>query len=359
MSNNKNFKFFWLSAIADAVVMIVLLIFWVVATSYSGDTSTAFGFVFLAGFIFVSLPLFCLIVAQLFIIFYQFTLQKIKWLIFYFALSFIGHLLLAYHGGFFDKAINEYQQYKLINKNPAQAKLQYAINLGPTSDIKKVISALAAGADPNKSFNQFPIPPLVLAASRADAPVISALLDAGANPNIRASTEFGLSFYIKVKNPSPLDLVTFSEHNNISDSLKILLSSGADPSQTILKLGACRKGDIELYAWADKLKANGKVDARNNTCLHHAAETGQAVFLEKLLFNPSYQQEKESLIASNKSSQYPLDVAIKKKHYKAAIIIVRAGGTANQKWTLTEIFKQQSNNPLIQELINLLNGSKG
>ncbi len=94
----------------------------------------------------------------------------------------------------------------------------------------------------------------MLAASRADAPVISALLDAGANPNIRASKEFGLSFYIKVKNPSPLDLVTFSEHNNISDSLKILLSPGADPSQTFLKLGACRKGDIELYAWADKLK---------------------------------------------------------------------------------------------------------
>lgn len=54
-------KKFWLTAAADAVILLALIVCWSVARNSSGDTSIALGFAFMVGFMFVSAPLYAVI----------------------------------------------------------------------------------------------------------------------------------------------------------------------------------------------------------------------------------------------------------------------------------------------------------
>lgn len=129
--------------------------------------------------------------------------------------------------------------------------MEQAVSRGPSSKIDDVLAALKDGANPNAGIFDNRLPYLVIAASRSDVPAIKALLDAGADPNLRASIE-----YVSIRNPLPLDVVTFSEYNGVADSVELLLAAGADPSQSIMKIGACRRGDLSLY---DRTKIPGEV----------------------------------------------------------------------------------------------------
>ena len=123
-----------------------------------------------------------------------------------------------------------------------------------------------------------------------------------------------------------------------------------------MKLGACQRGDLSLYNRAESSSASVMFDVNEQTCLHHAAETNQVAFLRALLFDPAYKGEKtkEMLVMSNHISQTPLDVAITREHFEAAVLIVKAGGKANKEESLIKVMRNQADDPVLDELKNLI-----
>lgn len=95
---------------------------------------------------------------------------------------------------------------------------------------------------------------------------------------------------------------------------------------------------------------------KDQTCLHHAAETNRVSFLRALLFDPAYKGEKtkQMLVMSNHIGQAPLDVAITRKHFEAALLILKAGGKANKEESLKDVMRNQANDPVLDELKNLI-----
>jgi len=324
-------------------------------TETSGDTSTALSLVFMILLYFVSLPLHGIILVVSLVQLVMGNGRAFRWVYFYFIVSIGIHFPIAYDMGVLDSVANDAAQFKRTIEEPAQIKLEQALIRRP-SDINKVRDALDSGANPNGATSKGRIPLLVSAAIWADTPVIKALLDAGADPNRRSSTTHGLGSNISVKNPLPLDVLAFSENKGVMDSVKILLAAGADPSESIMKLGACRRGDLSLYDLAKNIGASGLQDANDQTCLHHAAATNQAVLIDTLLFNPAYEKEnaRVMLAMENHIGQYPLDVATSVKNYEAALLIVKAGGKANKKWTVKRVLENQSQAPYLDELKKLL-----
>ena len=353
MKNKLIYKLTWLAL----AVSIISLALFVGVEEADGDTSTAIWFILLLLLTFVSAPLHVVVLIGAIALLVKRDESVYKWVFIYLIVAVSGHLVIAADKGAFDDMHREAAEAKRAKEEPAQVKLELAVGRGPSSDINEVRSALANGADANAGIADNRLPFLVLAASRSDTPVIKALLDAGADPNRRASfTEYGVSFYVSVKNPLPLDVAVFSENNSMLESVKLLLAAGADPSQSIMKLGACRQGNMHLYDMARKLGASGSLDANDQTCLHHATATGQVELLETLLFDPAYETEnvKELLTMSNHVGQYPLDVAIITKQFGAAQLIVKAGGIANKKWTIERALGNQANDPSMSELKKLL-----
>ncbi|MCR9259069.1 MAG: hypothetical protein NXH95_05075 [Pseudomonadaceae bacterium] len=343
---------FWQVALADAVILVSLWVTYVTAANLSGDTSTALGLVFMVGFIFVSAPLLALTIAVGISHIQRVSLKRAKWVLFYVCLSIVGHLMLAYYTGFFDKWIADYQQAARERQFPALTALQYAIARGPVSDIDTVREALDQGADPNSgSYSDARIPLLVLAAGRSDAPAIKALLDAGADPNARSPLTHG-----DLATPAPLDLVLFSTNGSPKQSLELLLAAGADTSRSMLKLGACFTGDVLLYQRAASLGAQDQSDVHNNNCLHYAAAENRTELLEELIPDNSQISSdfRDMLATPNHIGQYPLDVAAAKQNFHAALRIAQAGGTANKTWTIQRILENPQNTPELAQLKALL-----
>jgi ankyrin repeat protein len=343
---------FWQVALADAVILVSLAVTYITAARLSGDTSTALGLVFMVGFIFISTPLLALTIAVGISHIQRVSLSRAKWVLFYVCLSITGHLVLAFYTGFFDKWIADYKREARERQFPALTQLQYAIARGPVSDIETVRKALAQGADPNGgSYSDARIPLLVLAAGRADAPAIKALLDAGADPNARSPLTHG-----DLATPAPLDLVLFSAHGSPKQSMELLLAAGADASQSMLKLGACFTGDALLYQQAASLGAQDQSDVHDNNCLHHAAAENRTELLEELIPDTSEISSdfRNMLAAPNHNGQYPLDVAAAKQNFHAALRIAQAGGTANKTWTMQRILQNPQNTPELAQLKALL-----
>ena len=274
-----------------------------------------------------------------------------KWAYLYLIVAISGHLVVGHSQGAFESQLLDIARFKRSIKEPAQLKLEQAIIRGPSSKIDDVLAALADGANPNASIADNRIPYLVVAASRSDVLAIKALLAAGADPNVRASIEYGF-----IKNPLPLDVVTFSKYNGVAESVELLLAAGADPSQSLMKIGACRRGDLSLYNRTKSSGASILLDVKEQTCLHHAAETNQIAFLKALLFDPAYKGEKteEMLVMSDHISRSPLDVAIAREHFEAAILILKAGGKANKEGHLKDVLRNHADDPVLDELKDLI-----
>lgn len=344
-----------LTWLALMVSVISLCLFVGVIESHN-DTGLTLWLILFPLLMFVSAPLHGIVLILALIQLFAGNKRAFRWVYLYLVVAVSGHLVVAASQGAFEGVLNDIAQFNRARKEPAQVKLEHALNLGPSSNINDVRNALASGANPNGGIMDNRLPFLVLAASRSDAPVIKALLDAGADPNRRAAIDYGSSLKVSVKKPLPLDLVAFSENKAVSESVELLLAAGADPSPSIMTLGACWRGDLPLYDMAKTLGASGLLDANDKTCLHHAAAMNRAAFLETLLFDPAYEGEnaKEMLTMGNHVGQYPLDVAITKKHFEAALLIVRAGGRANKRWTVERALGTRSNDPSLDELKTFL-----
>jgi ankyrin repeat protein len=348
-------RIFRLTWLAFAVSLISLALF-VGVIETSGETSLGFWFILFLLLLFVSAPVHAIVLIGSLIQLVQGNGRAFRWVYIYLIVAVSGHVAVAASQGAFEGIYNEIVQYKRSIDEPAQVKLEHAFRSGSVSNIRDVQDALAGGANPDAGILDNRIPFLVVAARTADTPVIKVLLDAGADPDLRASTEYGLGFQVALKNPLPLDVVAFSDSNSMLDSVELLLAAGADPSQSVMKLGACRRGDLPLYDLARAVGASGLLDAKDQTCLHHAAATNQVGLLNALLFDPAYDGEnaRALLLMSNHIGQYPLDTAIAGKHYEAALVIVKAGGGANKEWTVERALNDQSHAPFLDELQALL-----
>lgn len=346
------FRLTWLALL---ISLISLALFSGVIGSH-GDTGTGLWIVLFLLLLYVSGPLHVIILIVLLLQLTQGKARAFRWVYFYFLLSLSGHLLIAASYGAFDELSNDITQFKRSLDEPAQIKLEKAFQSGTVSRLSDVQDALANGADANGGILEKRIPFLLVAAKSAHTELIKILVDAGADPNLRAQIDYGLGYYVTLKQPLALDIVSFSENSGVLDSIQLLLDAGADPSQSIIKLGACRRGDLPLYKLAIIIGAKGELDANNQTCLHHAAATNQTAILNALLFEPAYTEENaiKWLQSSNKKGQYPLDTALQKKNYEAALVIVKAGGKTNRKWNIERLFKEQSDNSSLHELKILL-----
>ncbi|WP_101757233.1 ankyrin repeat domain-containing protein [Oceanicoccus sp. KOV_DT_Chl] len=188
-------------------------------------------------------------------------------------------------------------------------------------------AALAEGADPNGWIDQEQKTPLIIiAALWADPDSIKALLAAGANPNSRAKSRNK-----SVENPSPLDMLAFSENERALESIDVLIAAGANVEDSMLLSGACWRGDIVFYQRIKKLAGLLLADADNNNCLHHAAKMNRVELLSFLLISddPDKEAFNALLAAVNQQQNTPLDIAIVYGHTEAALIIMSAAGVSN------------------------------
>ncbi len=355
MQNETTKKWIYRLTMVAFLVSIISLVLFMIGLQSNSDTSLTLWFILLLLLVYVSLPLHSIVLIGALIQLIKGKGSAFKWVYLYLIFAICGHLVVGYSQGAFEGQLIKLSRFKRSIEEPAQVKLEQAISRGPSSKIDDVLDALKDGADPNAGIFDNRLPYLVIAASRSDVPAIKALLDAGADPNKQASIAYGV-----IKNPLPLDVVTFSEYSGVAESVELLLAAGADPSQSILKLGACRRGDLSLFNRTQSASASVMVDVKDQNCLHHAAETNQVAFLRSLLFDSAYQGEKtkEMLVMSNHVGRTPLDVAITKKHFEAALLIVKAGGKANQDESIKDVLKSQVEDPVIEELKELMGRDK-
>jgi len=351
MENVTKSKIIYRLTLVAFVVSTTSLALFVGADQSSSDTSLTLWFILLLLLIYVSMPLHVIVLAGAMFQLIKGNGGAYKWVYLYLIVAISGHLVVGYSQGAFESQFIAIARVKRSIEEPAQLKLEQAISRGPISKIDDVLAALADGANPNAGIADNRIPYLVIAASRSDVSAIKALLAAGADPNVRASIEYGY-----IKNPLPLDVVTFSEYKGVADSVELLLAAGADPSQSIMKLGACRRGDLSLYDRTKSAIASILLDVKDQTCLHHAAETNQIAFLKALLFDPAYKGEntKKMLVMSNHIGRSPLDVAIAREYFEAAILILKAGGRANKEGLLKDVLRNQADDPVLDELKELI-----
>ena len=60
------------------------------------------------------------------------------------------------------------------------------------------------------------------------------------------------------------------------------------------------------------------------------------------------------LVMSNHIGRTPLDVAIAREHFEAAVLMAKAGGKANKEGPLKDVLRNQASDPVLNELKELL-----
>ncbi|MGJ8682746.1 hypothetical protein [Paraglaciecola sp.] len=350
----------WLTFVA----LILSLVNWVLVSkvvSTSGDTGIALWAIFMFSFTLVSMPLHGLLLVLVVVQCFIGSLKPIKWLCVYLVFTCFAHVLIANQYGAFDSNPNDPPEL-----TSSELIMLQAFSGGANVDLVKLKQALAQGIDANQGFHQDKVPYLVKAASVADDAAIKLLLEAGADPNKRTTIDYSTSFYISFKQASPLDVVGFSEYGDVQKSIQLLVDAGAQTKDSLLSLGACRKGDLGLFGYVLQFKQPAEniskilVDAKGKTCIHLAIETNQIDFLRAILLEEATKKQRYILQLQVKSNngQFPLDYALAKKHYRVASIIIEAGGTANQKWSIKRIMDNNAQQPEVLNLKALIK-SKG
>lgn len=347
---------YWLT-FSSFIVSIICLSVFLKGTNSSGDVGIAMWAIFLFTFTLVSVPLHMLLFVLTIILSFTNAKRSLVWVYVYILLTVVGHVTIAAnYGAFNDTTVPP------IEVSSTETLMRQAFSTGINADVIKVKQAIAEGLDVNSGLRQGNVPYLVQAASYADVPTLTLLLKAGADPNIKAKSEYMPRNQVSINNAKALDVIMFADNGDIRKSIEILLAAGAVSDNTLMKLGSCRKGDFALFAYANDLgaktldKADALVDANKKNCLHHAIQANKVSFLQKLLFDPEYENEnaKALLNVGNKENQFPLDLALILKHYEAALIIIKAGGSANRNWSIQQTLDNDSTDPALIELKELL-----
>jgi hypothetical protein len=289
--------------IADVLALIISFSFFSAAQA-GGERSLAMALLFTICFVPICVPLALAMIGYLIQLLSERRLQHHLLFLVFVIISSGLKIKLAYDAEYFDKFISQRELSQRINRDPALYQLQTMIAQGPRSNIEKVKEALNNGADPNASiFVEASYPVLVAAASRSDVEAVRALLMHGADPNLSSEVDS-----MTIANPSPLDMVFFSEHEGKHEVFNLLLEAGAKPEISKLPLGLCWQGELELY-WEP-------------TALNAVNEMGQTAF----------------------------DVALHKKHYSAALVLMQAGVKSNKPRTKERILNAQGDSEDLKTL---------
>ncbi len=301
-----------------AIVVIGLtLVALVAAERIPGESGGAFALVFMVAFYFVSLPLHCLLAVAAIIGFFRLGFPPFRRVSFYLAIAAVVHVAIAGHIGQFDKLARELAVWQRSLEMPTQAALERAVM--PPTDLPAVRAALSAGANPNAVLPGVPLTPLYTAALRGDVPLVRVLLEGGADPNHRATVD-GAFGSAAVAQPYPLDAAAFGKSSHRYETAQELLKHGADAKLSRARLGACVHGDVRLYELLVAASASDDPDKKGNRCLHLAALSDQPEIAARAIAdgaNPN---------AENAASYRPLDLALVRNSFSAALIIVEGGG---------------------------------
>ncbi len=346
------FKMTWLALFLSVLSLIILLLVF----ETKGDTGIVLWLLFMIVVFLISLPLHFILLISVIILHFKGKGSQLKWIRIYLIVSVVGHLIGAASIGAFDKLIGQFEEYKRYQEEPYQVDLENGVMLGSKKQLQTVLEALANGANPNGHTKYSRIPLLIQAIQKADIPIINALIKAGANPNIRSPFEHTTSKSYSINKATSLDIAALDNDEKMMEIINILLKAGADPAGTSLIPSACFHGKIKLYDLAVEHEVTNYIDNKGRNCLHLAARTGQIETLEILLNNSIYSQMmiEKFLNAADDIEDYPLDIAIKRKHYQAALTIAKAGGKSNNKHTKKYFINLQSDNEFILQLQNLL-----
>ncbi len=346
------FKMTWF-ALFLSVLSLILLLF---VFETKGDTGIALWFLFMVVVYLISLPVHFILLISVIILHFKGKGSQLKWIRVYFIIAVVGHLIGAASIGAFDELIGQFEEYQRYQEEPYQVDLENGVMLGSNKQLQTVLDALANGANPNGHTKNSRIPLLIQAVQKADIPIINALLKAGANPNIRSPFNHTTSKSYSIDKPTSLEVASIDNDEKMMEIINILLKAGADPAGTSLIPSSCFHGKIKLYDLALEHKVTNYKDNKGRNCLHLAARTGQVETLKILLNNSNYSQMmiEKFLNATDDLENYPLDIAIKRKHYQAALTIAKAGGKSNNKHVRKYFLNLQSDNEIVLQLQNLL-----
>ena len=207
-------------------------------------------------------------------------------------------------------------------------------------DIAGVKAALAAGADPDARNPRNPLNPLIHAANQGDTELVGALLDGGADPNRRSLIDSGIRG-VSLDKPTPLESAAFSESMQRLATVQRLLAAGANPGSSYIRLGACLRGDLALLDLAIGSGTPAGTDRKGNGCLHLAAYGGHAKMIERLLQDGAGDDPN----LPNKAGRLPLDTALARDNYRAALALFKTGGRSTVPSRVQRILESDAKDP--------------
>ncbi len=289
----------------------------VAAEKTAGDSAVAYALVFMVAFYFVSLPLHCALAVGAVFSLLRLGFRPVRPVSLYLAIAIVVHVSIAAHIGAFDKLARQWTAWQRGLDMPTQVAFEQAVM--PPTDIPAVRAALAAGADPNAVLPGVPLTPLYAAALRGDVPLVKALLEGGADPNQRATID-GAFGSAAVERPYPLDGAAFSNDAQRYETVQELLTHGATAKLSRARLGACATGDLRLYELVVAAGAPDDPDKKGNQCLHLAALRNQPGIAARAIADGA------DTNAENTAGQRPLDLALIRDSFSAALVIVEGGG---------------------------------
>ena len=206
------------------------------------------------------------------------------------------------------------------------------------TDIAAVRAALAAGANPDAILPGVPVTPLFTAALRGDAALVTAVLEGGADPNLRAAVDSGFGG-VAITNPYPLDAAAFSESAERLAIVQQLLAFDADAEVSHARLGACAHGDLSVYELIVAAGAPDEPDNKGNSCLHFTARRDQPELAARAITDGADPN------VANAAKQRPLDVALIRNSFATALAIAQGGGFPNDPNLEDRVLDAESPDP--------------
>ncbi len=203
------------------------------------------------------------------------------------------------------------------------------------TDIVAVRAALAAGANPDGILPGVPLTSLQTAALMGDAALAAALLEGGADPNLRAALNSGFGG-VAITKFYALDAASFSDSPERLATVQLLLAFGADATLGHARLGACAHGDLSFYEIIVAAGAPDEPDNKGNSCLHFAAMGDQPGIAARAIRGGADPN------AANIAKQSPLDVALSRNSFATALEIAQGGGFPNDQNYADQVLNTES-----------------
>ncbi len=300
-----------------------------------GDTSTAFGLVFMVSFYLISIPLHGMLTLGTILLSTSVGFRPLRWIYAYLLLAAVIHLAISARIGAFDELERSLAEWQRSREQPTQVALERAV---ARSDVAAVRAALDAGANPDGMAPGVPLTPILTAALMGDAALANVLLEGGADPNLRAVVNSGFGG-VAINNFYPLDAAAFSESPERLATVQHLLAFGADARLGHARLGACAHGDLALYEVIISAGAPDAPDNKGNSCLHFAAMHDQPEIVARAI------RDGADPTVVNIANQRPFEVAINRRNFQAALAIAQGGGFANDESHLKRVLNTESSDP--------------